>query len=52
MNHLAVARLTRLVLPGMRAAGAGRPVTVTSVGGAVGQPFADAYCAAKFASRG
>ena len=30
----------------------GRVVTVTSVGGAVGQPFADAYCGAKFAVEG
>ena len=27
-------------------------VTVTSVGGVVGQPFADAYCGAKFAVEG
>jgi NAD(P)-dependent dehydrogenase (short-subunit alcohol dehydrogenase family) len=36
----------------MRAAGSGRVLTVTSVGGAVGQPFADAYCGAKFAVEG
>lgn len=52
VNYLGVARMTRLVLPAMRAAGRGRVVTVTSVGGAVGQPFADAYCAAKFAVEG
>jgi NAD(P)-dependent dehydrogenase (short-subunit alcohol dehydrogenase family) len=52
VNYLAVAELTRLLLPGMRAAGGGRVVTVTSVGGTVGQPFADAYCAAKFAVEG
>src|SRR2546423_2775862 len=52
VNYLGVATLTRLVLPGMRVVGAGRVVTVTSVGGAVGQPFADAYCGAKFAVDG
>ncbi len=52
VNFFAAASLTRLVLPGMRAVGRGRVVTVTSVGGAVGQPFSDAYCAAKFAVEG
>ena len=52
VNYLSVAALTRLVLPVMRAAGSGRIITVTSVGGVVGQPFADAYCGAKFAVEG
>ena len=52
VNYLGVAALTRLVLPHMRRAGRGRIVTVTSVGGVVGQPFADAYCGAKFAVEG
>lgn len=52
VNYLAPVRLTKLVLPGMRAAGRGRILSVTSVGGAVGQPFADAYCGAKFVLEG
>ncbi len=52
VNYLGVVALTKLVLPGMRERGYGRVVTVTSVGGAVGQPFADAYCGAKFAVEG
>lgn len=51
-NFLSVVALTKAALPHMRAAARGRIVTVTSVGGAVGQPFADAYCAAKFAVEG
>ncbi|HET9634153.1 MAG TPA: SDR family oxidoreductase [Terrabacter sp.] len=52
VNYLGPVALTKLVLPHMRTAGAGRVLTVTSVGGAVGQPFADAYCGAKFAVEG
>jgi len=47
-----VVALTQLVLPLMRQAGRGRVVTVTTVGGVVGQPFADPYCGAKFAVEG
>lgn len=52
VNYLAPVHLTRLVLPAMRSAGRGRVLTVTSVGGVVGQPFADAYCGSKFAVEG
>lgn len=52
VNYLAPVNLTKLVLPGMRERGRGRILTVTSVGGVVGQPFADAYCGAKFAVEG
>jgi len=52
VNYLGPVALTKLVLPHMRAAGSGHVLTVTSVGGAVGQPFADAYCGAKFAVEG
>lgn len=52
VNYLGVARMTRAVLPHLREQRSGRVVTVTSVGGVVGQPFADAYCGAKFAVEG
>ena len=52
VNYVGPVALTKLVLPGMRSRGAGRVLTITSVGGAVGQPFADAYCGAKFAVEG
>ncbi|KHK99960.1 short-chain dehydrogenase [Microbacterium mangrovi] len=52
VNYLAPVHLTKLVLPAMRERGRGHIVTVTSVGGVVGQPFADAYCGAKFAVEG
>ncbi|MBS1896267.1 MAG: SDR family NAD(P)-dependent oxidoreductase [Actinobacteria bacterium] len=52
VNYFAPVHLAKLVLPGMRERGRGTILTVTSVGGAVGQPFADAYCGAKFAVEG
>jgi NAD(P)-dependent dehydrogenase (short-subunit alcohol dehydrogenase family) len=52
VNYLGPVAMTKLVLPSMRERGSGRVLTVTSVGGAVGQPFADAYCGAKFAVEG
>jgi len=52
VNFLGAARVTRAVLPIMRAAGHGHLIAVSSFGGAFGQPFNDAYCAAKFALEG
>lgn len=51
VNFFGVVQLTQAALPALRASG-GRVVTVSSVGGIVGQPFNDAYCAAKFAVEG
>lgn len=52
VNFFGVWRMTQAVLPGMRERGAGRIITVSSIGGVIGQPFNDAYCAAKFAVEG
>ncbi|MEL6182708.1 MAG: SDR family oxidoreductase [Myxococcota bacterium] len=52
VNLMGVIRCTKAVLPHMREAQSGRIVTVTSVGGLVGQPFNEIYCAAKFAVEG
>lgn len=52
LNFFGVARVTKAVLPAMRAAGAGRVITVTSMNGVVALPFSDAYNAAKFAVEG
>jgi len=51
VNFFGVVQLTQAALPALRAS-RGRVVTVSSVGGIVGQPFNDAYCAAKFAVEG
>ncbi|MFF5175671.1 SDR family NAD(P)-dependent oxidoreductase [Micromonospora sp. NPDC000089] len=51
VNFFGVLQVSRAALPHLRAAG-GRLVTVSSVGGVVGQPFNEAYCAAKFAVEG
>ncbi|MFF8426941.1 SDR family oxidoreductase [Streptomyces sp. NPDC016566] len=49
VNLLGVARMTRLVLPGMRRRGEGRIVQVSSLGGLVSVPFTGWYCASKYA---
>lgn len=51
VNCFGVIRVSKAALPALRAS-RGRLVTVTSVGGVIGQPFNDAYCAAKFAVEG
>jgi NAD(P)-dependent dehydrogenase (short-subunit alcohol dehydrogenase family) len=51
VNFFGVIQLTRAALPHLRESG-GRVVTISSVGGVVGQPFNEAYCAAKFAVEG
>ncbi|MEV5505490.1 SDR family NAD(P)-dependent oxidoreductase [Streptomyces orinoci] len=51
VNFFGVVAATRAALPHLRAA-RGRVITITSVGGVVGQPFNEAYCAAKFAVEG
>jgi NAD(P)-dependent dehydrogenase (short-subunit alcohol dehydrogenase family) len=52
VNFFGVWRVTQAVFPSMRERHMGRIVTVTSIGGLLGQPFNDAYCAAKFAVEG
>jgi NAD(P)-dependent dehydrogenase (short-subunit alcohol dehydrogenase family) len=52
VNFLGAARVTRAVLPLMRAAGGGRILAVSSIGGLRATPFSDGYCAAKFALEG
>ena len=52
VNVLGAARAMKAVLPAMRQAGAGRIIAVSSMGGVLGQPFNDAYCASKFALEG
>ena len=43
VDFIGTARITKLVLPHMREYRTGRVLSITSVGGVVGQPFNDAY---------
>ena len=52
VNFMGAVRLTKAVIPHMRKARAGHVVNVSSVGGLVGQPFNEIYCASKFALEG
>src|SRR5450759_3694717 len=51
VNFFGVVAVTEAAMPHLRASG-GRVFTVSSVRGAVGQPFNEASCAAKFAVEG
>lgn len=51
VNFFGVVAVSRAAMPLLRES-RGRLVTVSSVGGVVGQPFNEAYCAAKFAVEG
>jgi NAD(P)-dependent dehydrogenase (short-subunit alcohol dehydrogenase family) len=51
VNFFGVVAVSRLAMPLLRAS-RGRLVTVGSVHGVIGQPFNEAYCAAKFAVEG
>ncbi|MEV0216340.1 SDR family NAD(P)-dependent oxidoreductase [Micromonospora sp. NPDC050695] len=51
VNFFGVLHVSRAALAHLRAS-RGRLITVSSVGGIVGQPFNEAYCAAKFAVEG
>lgn len=52
VNYFGVVRCTKAVLPHMRAARSGHIITISSVGGLVGQPFNELYCGAKFGVEG
>ena len=51
-NVFGTMAVTRRVLPAMRAAGRGRVITVTSVGGRIATFGLSAYCSTKFAQEG
>ncbi len=52
VNFMGVVRTTKAVIPHMRAARSGHIINISSVGGLVGQPFNEVYCASKFAVEG
>ncbi|APD08198.1 gluconate 5-dehydrogenase [Flavobacteriaceae bacterium UJ101] len=52
VNYHGVVFCTQAVLPYMRKQKSGEIISVTSVGGLIGQPFNELYCGAKFAVEG
>jgi len=52
VNFNGVVRCTKAVIRHMRRARSGHVINISSVGGLIGQPFNEIYCAAKFAVEG
>lgn len=52
VNYMGVVRCTKAVIGHMREARSGHVITISSVGGLVGQPFNEIYCGAKFGVEG
>ncbi|WP_289061696.1 SDR family oxidoreductase [uncultured Zobellia sp.] len=52
VNYHGVVFCTQAVLPYMRKQRSGQVISITSVGGLVGQPFNELYCGAKFGVEG
>lgn len=52
VNFMGVVRCTKALIAHFRERRAGHMITISSVGGLVGQPFNEIYCAAKFAVEG
>ncbi len=52
VNFMGAVRCIKAVLPQMRKQGNGHIINISSVGGLVGQPLNEIYCAAKFALEG
>jgi len=52
VNLFGLARMTQLVLPGMRSAGRGRIINISSIGGKMYEPLGAWYHATKFAVEG
>ena len=52
VNFMGVVRTTKAVIGAMREARSGHIINISSVGGLVGQPFNEIYCASKFAVEG
>jgi len=51
-NLLGIIRCIKAVIPSMRERKSGHIIAISSVGGLVGQPFNEIYCASKFAVEG